>query len=565
MNATPGSSFGWQGYWGALSRDGAPRDKALCLLVQAALLLLIGLSSDAQFRGAYGAADAVTSVLAWQPAILRGLLVGAALSAGYLCLADQAAILRLLNVPPRSRWMAPHFVLGLVLLAGAVIAPRLVEVDTTRLSLASAFYLAAPAMWAAYLLTGYAIAVPERFVATLPLRWNVTVLTIVTLAAIMGWRYYEGLDYPGSTGLTQISIAMASAFSTLVGHTIQPIGYNTVGWPIYRTGQFDVVIAPSCAGSEGLALISGLLLLLVFLERRSLRLPLALALVATAAATMFIVNAARIAALLYIGDHWSAEVAVNGFHANFGLVALIVISIGFALAIRKFAARPRAVPKTDETHAAPTTASDPHDTRLAIPLVVMIASTLVTGLTAGTFNWLYPITTLVVAATLWRLRLPGRLGDWELTLRPLAVGLAVLVMWIILIPEDPDASTLFAHSLFAAPVLLSTAWLAVRVIGSALVVPITEELAFRGFILPWLIDVFAQRVPRRMASVMAVLGSSLAFGMAHSHVLPGFLAGVAYALVYLHRRSRFDAIVAHGTTNLALCLYAMALGDWSYL
>lgn len=535
----------------------AARSKVLTLLAQCAMLLLIGVASDQKFRDLYGSPSPLLAILAWQPSIVRGLLAGALASTGYLFFADRAAIIRAFNTAPQRTDVHAHFLLALVLLVGSAWAPALHLIDDTHTSWAMAFYLASPVLWAGYLFTGYRLAVPRKFLASLPLRNNVAIVTGVTLVAIGGWRYYEALSFPGSAQLTELSIYLASGFSSLAGHPIRPIGMNDVGWPIYRTGQFNVVIAPTCAGSEGLALISGLLLLLVYLERRTLRVPLALALVVVAAITMFIVNALRIAALLYIGDHWSPEVAVNGFHANFGLVALIVISTGFAFVIRAVAgqARPNGAFPRGESH----------DTRLVMPLMAMIAATLVIGLASGAFNWFYPVTTIIVATTLWRLRLPGEIGDWELTLPPLAAGFLVLVLWVMLIPADPDASATFSRTLFTAPVALSSAWLACRVIGSAVVVPIAEELAFRSFMLPWLSDLFARRMPHATASIAAVLVSSLAFGMAHSHILPGFLAGVAYGVVYLHRRNRFDAILAHGTTNLSLCLYAMAQGYWSYL
>jgi len=67
-----------------------------------------------------------------------------------------------------------------------------------------------------------------------------------------------------------------------------------------------------------------------------------------------------------------------------------------------------------------------------------------------------------------------------LDLQPLRL---VFVVWIALVGEDHTKSAHFAAILFSTPFWVSIAWLGFRVLGAAVVVPVAEELAFRGYLL----------------------------------------------------------------------------------
>jgi CAAX prenyl protease-like protein len=94
-------------------------------------------------------------------------------------------------------------------------------------------------------------------------------------------------------------------------------------------------------------------------------------------------------------------------------------------------------------------------------------------------------------------------------------------------------------------------------------VPVAEELAFRGFLLDRAEDYFADRTSgyRRLAAAGV---TSLAFGALHGSVLAGTLAGITFAAVRYHRGKLSDAICAHAVANLAIAVYAIGGGHWSY-
>ena len=97
------------------------------------------------------------------------------------------------------------------------------------------------------------------------------------------------------------------------------------------------------------------------------------------------------------------------------------------------------------------------------------------------------------------------------------------------------------------------------------IVPVVEELAFRGFLLDRVAQIFEERGWSRNAAVWAgVAASAVVFGLLHSAWVVGILAGVCYAAVRLYRGRLADAVIAHAVTNLLLSAYVLNTGSWSY-
>jgi CAAX protease family protein len=122
-----------------------------------------------------------------------------------------------------------------------------------------------------------------------------------------------------------------------------------------------------------------------------------------------------------------------------------------------------------------------------------------------------------------------------------------------------------------------------RVVASSTVVPIFEELVFRGLVLlgavQWdearragskdpLGEALHERsilaVPPGAWTPAAVAVSTIAFAAGHA---PGeWPAAVAYGLLmagcWIVRRDLLTCVVAHGTTNLTLALWVRHTGEW---
>ena len=119
-------------------------------------------------------------------------------------------------------------------------------------------------------------------------------------------------------------------------------------------------------------------------------------------------------------------------------------------------------------------------------------------------------------------------------------------------------------ALGALPPAQRVAWIAIRVAGAVLVIPLVEELAFRGFLLPWLSSGSADggRGAARRWTWPAVLVSSLAFGAVHERWLLGTVAGLAFAAARLRRDRLGDAVLAHAVANAVLTAAVLAAGRW---
>src|SRR5262249_12825984 len=106
-------------------------------------------------------------------------------------------------------------------------------------------------------------------------------------------------------------------------------------------------------------------------------------------------------------------------------------------------------------------------------------------------------------------------------------------------------------------------WIAFRVLGSVIVVPLVEEMTFRGYLLRKLAGLDLQGADASRFTSMSFLGCSIAFGLLHARLAAGVLAGMAYAVAFYRRGKLGDAIVAHATTNAVIALAVLLAGTWS--
>ncbi|MFO0953829.1 MAG: exosortase E/protease, VPEID-CTERM system, partial [Isosphaeraceae bacterium] len=337
---------------------------------------------------------------------------------------------------------------------------------------------------------------------------------------------------------------------------------------------FVVEVAPSCSGYEGVGLIWAFLGVYLWFFRRELRFPQAFWLVPVGTVVMWCANVARIVALVALGATLSPEVALGGFHSQAGWLAFNAVALGLVLLSRR--AQLFAAPESDIESAvehSPTAFEGPSPSAAYLaPLLGLVAAVMVTTALSppSGFDAFYPARVLVTAGLLWMFR-DGHAELWGETNRrawwswtAVAIGLAVFVLWMALEPAaEPGAGSSISDGLSRLPRGLAACWLAFRVLGSVVTVPLAEELAFRGYLTRRLIRAdFSEVEPGRL-TWPSLLISSLVFGILHGRWLAGTIAGVLYALAY-HRRGRLsDAVLAHALTNALIAAYVLATGSWS--
>jgi len=189
-------------------------------------------------------------------------------------------------------------------------------------------------------------------------------------------------------------------------------------------------------------------------------------------------------------------------------------------------------------------------------------------------EWLAPVRVLAVAATLVvfsRRVIPRRLS---LPAASMALGVAVLTIWIgpdLLWPRYRDcwlfhnSFTGTARSSLPASVKSNVFFLAVRVLESALLVPVLEELFWRGWLMRWAIRMDFESVPIGQYTAASFWAVAVLFGFEHGPYWDvGLIAGAAYNWWLVRTRNLADTMLAHAVTNAMLAAYVLLFGQWQY-
>jgi exosortase E/protease (VPEID-CTERM system) len=331
-------------------------------------------------------------------------------------------------------------------------------------------------------------------------------------------------------------------------------------------GDFWINIAPACSGYEGIGLITAFTAIYLWVHRDGLRFPRVLLLFPIGAAAIWLLNVVRIALLVSIGYEWSEDVAIGGFHSQAGWLTFILTSLVLLWLTGDsayFSKTPR-TPAPREDAGATTETNNPAIATL-IPMVVLLAVTLLSSAFTADFDWLYPIRVLAVVIAL--LYVWPQLRPVSLRLHWLAVagGVVTAVLWVAMLGSDAEANAAIKDNLAHAPTWTAILWLLFRCFGSVVTVPIAEELAFRGYLLSRFSKTDVRMEGALPFSIMAIFFSSLAFGMLHGAWLAGTVAGIVYAVVRWRTQSLVNAIYAHGITNALIFGYAAATGEWHLL
>lgn len=106
------------------------------------------------------------------------------------------------------------------------------------------------------------------------------------------------------------------------------------------------------------------------------------------------------------------------------------------------------------------------------------------------------------------------------------------------------------------------AFLGVRIIGIAVVVPLVEELFWRGFLLRWSIDPDWENVSLGYFTWRSCFTVTALFTLAH----PEWLAAASYCLLIngllYWKKDLWQCIIAHAVSNLLLVFYVLATDNW---
>jgi exosortase E/protease (VPEID-CTERM system) len=320
------------------------------------------------------------------------------------------------------------------------------------------------------------------------------------------------------------------------------------------TARFPVEIAPQCSGLEGIGLMLAFGLTWLTLFRKECRFPQALLLLPAGIVLIFLLNSVRIAALILIGNAGAERIALGGFHSQAGWMIFNLVALGITMASSQ-------VPWLSS--ARPAASIENPTAAWLMPFVTILAAGMIARALTGDFEWLYPLRFFAAAATLVFFRRRYLSLDWRIDWAAPVIGLVVFILWIGLDRFVSTAPEAMPSALATATPWARNAWIAFRVLAAVVTVPVAEELAFRGFLYRRLLSADFESVSLRRFSWLAMLVSSVIFGMLHgSRWFAGTVAGGFYALAMLRRGRIGDAVLAHATTNALIAANVLALHSW---
>ena len=183
--------------------------------------------------------------------------------------------------------------------------------------------------------------------------------------------------------------------------------------------------------------------------------------------------------------------------------------------------------------------------------------------------WIYPLQTILSGTLLiyfWReydFSRARRIGF------ALLIGFIAFIIWIspqTLFGFSPRASGFNPLVLFNQHSPLYWFELVLRFMRLIVVVPLIEEIFWRGFLLRFLIDENFERVPFGAFSWFSFSVVTIAFTFSHS--LPDWpaalVAGAAYNAVAYRTKSLSSCVAAHAVTNLLLGLWIVHTEQWGF-
>jgi len=190
-------------------------------------------------------------------------------------------------------------------------------------------------------------------------------------------------------------------------------------------------------------------------------------------------------------------------------------------------------------------------------------------------SWFYPLRFCAVLAVILAV------SRGALALRPsapwgsVAMGIAVFAIWIAPdllfgpgyrhLPVFENSITGFAVSSAPGEIRHSVAFIVVRTLGCSALVPILEELFWRGWLMRWVIAHDFQTVKIGAYTPFAFWAVALLFASEHGPYWEvGLVAGVAYNWWCIRTKNLADCILAHAVTNGLLSAYVLYSGQWQY-
>ena len=156
----------------------------------------------------------------------------------------------------------------------------------------------------------------------------------------------------------------------------------------------------------------------------------------------------------------------------------------------------------------------------------------------------------------------------------LALGAAIFLLWIgpDLIFPGYRHSFLFENAIIGkAATALSDAGrqdavvLSLRLVRTAVIVPIVEELFWRAWLLRWIIGPNFENIPLGTYRATSFVVVAVLFASEHGIYWDvGLVAGILFNAWMIRTKSLGDLILCHAVANACLSAYVLIAGKWEY-
>ena len=182
--------------------------------------------------------------------------------------------------------------------------------------------------------------------------------------------------------------------------------------------------------------------------------------------------------------------------------------------------------------------------------------------------WIYPTQTVICGALLWWFWPYYEVRTARKIWFALLVGVIVFAIWIApqqFLSFSPRLAG-FDPEVFAAQPAGYWTTVILRFVRLVIVVPLVEEIFWRGFLLRYLVNDRFTTVAIGTFSWLSFAVVTVLFALAHSPAdwVAALICGALYNLVAYQTRSVASCVVAHATTNLLLGLWIMQTRQWGF-
>jgi hypothetical protein len=166
--------------------------------------------------------------------------------------------------------------------------------------------------------------------------------------------------------------------------------------------------------------------------------------------------------------------------------------------------------------------------------------------------------------------LPTRAPHWVASV---TLGIVVCALWVAPDTLVPGWRTnwLFQNSITGRvttsipPASLTPLMLVLRTTRAALLVPVLEELFWRGWLPRWIQNSRFDQIPLGQYTPLAFWATALLFAAEHGPFWEvGLLTGIIYNWWMRRTRSLGDLMLVHAVTNLSLSLFVIATRNWQF-